>query len=314
FPAMVPDLRPLNPELRSIAAAELNEVEERVPADLAALRDWLAKQPYLRARQDDQFLIGFLRGCKFSLEKTKSKLDHFYTIKTLMPELFGSRLVDDKSLAILRTGTYLRLPKPWGPGGPRIQLTNYDRFDAKRFKLLDFFRYWTMTLEQAIREDDNSNISGYIEINDMAKLSVSFLAQVDLKLLKRMGTFLDKAQPSRLKGIYLINCPKEGMALMNLAKSFMPSKLQQRVSFFFFKNLEKFTEVLPLEYLPEEYGGSNGSIAEIQAEAEKQFVSYKEYFAEDSQYGVNEQLRPGQRVNEDSVFGIEGSFRKLDID
>ncbi|XP_020818460.1 alpha-tocopherol transfer protein-like [Drosophila serrata] len=306
------NLRPLSTELRRVAAAELNEVEERVPADLEALRDWLAKQPYLKARQDDQFLIGFLRGCKFSLEKTKSKLDHFYTIKTLVPELFRNRVVDDMNLAILRTGTYLRLPKPWGPGGPRIQLTNYARFDAKKFKLVDFFRYWTMTMEQAISEDDNSNISGYIEISDMAKVSLSFLAQVDLKLLKRMGIFLDKAHPSRLKGVYLINCPKEGMGIINLAKSLMPSKLQQR--FFFFKNLEQFSEVIPLEYLPEEYGGSNGSIADIQAEAEKQFVSFKEYFDKDSQFGVNEQLRPGQRVNEDSIFGVEGSFRKLDID
>ncbi|XP_017027177.1 alpha-tocopherol transfer protein-like [Drosophila kikkawai] len=308
----MPNLRPINNELRRIAAAELNEVEERVAADLEALRDWLAKQPYLKARQDAQFLIGFLRGCKFSLEKAKSKLDHFYTIKTLMPELFGNRVVDDKNLAILQTGTYLRLPKPWGPGGPRIQITNYDRFDPKQFKLVDFFRYWTMTLEQAISEDDNSNISGYIEINDMAKVSFSFLAQVDLKLLKRVGVFLDKAQPSRLKGVYLINCPKEGMALMSLAKSLMPSKLQQR--FYFFKNLEEFSKVIPLEYLPKEYGGSNGCISDILAEAEKQFLSYKEYFAEDSQYGVNEQLRPGQRVDADSIFGIEGSFRKLDID
>ncbi|KAH8375261.1 hypothetical protein KR200_004039, partial [Drosophila serrata] len=313
-PAMMPDLRPLNPELRRIAAAELNEVEMRVPADLAALRDWLAKQPYLKARQDDQFLIGFLRGCKFSLEKTKSKLDHFYTIKTLMPELFGSRVVDEKNLTLLRTGTYVRLPKPWGPGGPRLQLTNYEKFDPKQFKLLDLFRYQTMLSEQAIREDDNSNISGYIEIIDMAKLSLSFLAQLDFTLIKRMGVFAEKAQPTRLKGVHLINCPKEGVALLNLAKSLMPSKLQQRVSFHVYKNLEQLSEVIPIEYLPEEYGGSNGRIADIQAEAEKQFSAYKEYFAEDSQYGVDERLRPGKRVNADSIFGVEGSFRKLDID
>ncbi|KAH8336972.1 hypothetical protein KR059_009709, partial [Drosophila kikkawai] len=314
FPAMMPDLRPLSPELRSIAAAELNEVEERVPADLAALRDWLAKQPYLKARQDDQFLVGFLRGCKFSLEKTKSKLDHFYTIKTLMPELFGSRGVDEKNLTLLRTGTYVRLPKPWGPGGPRLQLTNYEKFDPKQFKLLDLFRYQTMMSEQAIREDDNSNISGYVEIIDMAKLSLSFLAQLDFTLIKRMGVFAEKAQPTRLKGVHLINCPKEGVALLNLAKSLMPSKLQQRVSFHVYKNLEQLSQVIPIEYLPEEYGGSNGRIADIQAEAEKQLLSYKEYFAEDSQYGVDERLRPGKRVNADSIFGVEGSFRKLDID
>ncbi|XP_017045079.1 alpha-tocopherol transfer protein [Drosophila ficusphila] len=306
------DLRPLSAELRQIAEKELNEVEDRLPADLAALRDWLAKQPHLRARQDDQFLVGFLRGCKFSLEKTKSKLDHFYTIKTLMPELFGSRLVDERSLALCRTGTYVRLPKPWGPGGPRLQLTNYEKFDPKQFKLLDLFRYQTMVSEQAIREDDNSNVSGYVEIIDMGKMSLSFLAQLDFTLIKKMGIFAEKAQPTRLKGVHLINCPKEGVALLNLAKSLMPSKLQQR--FHVYKNLDQLNEVIPREYLPEEYGGSNGRIADIQAEAEQQLLAYKSYFAEDSRFGVDEQLRPGKRVSADSIFGVEGSFRKLDID
>ncbi|KAH8400746.1 hypothetical protein KR009_000742, partial [Drosophila setifemur] len=306
------DLRPLSPELRRIAASELNEVEERLPADLEALRDWLAKQPHLKARQDDQFLVGFLRGCKFSLEKTKSKLDHFYTIKTLMPELFASRTMDQKNIELCRTGTYVRLPKPWGPGGPRLQLTNYEKFDPKKFKLLDLFRFQTMISEQAIREDDNSNISGYVEIIDMGKLSLSFLAQLDFTLIKRMGVFSEKAQPTRLKGVHLINCPKEGVALLNLAKSLMPSKLQQR--FHVYKNLEQLSQVIPLEYLPEEYGGSNGRIADMQVDMEKRLLAYKDYFAEDSQYRVNEQLRPGKRVNADTIFGVEGSFRKLDID
>ncbi|XP_017106004.2 alpha-tocopherol transfer protein [Drosophila bipectinata] len=306
------ELRPLSVELRRIAETELNEVEERVPADLEALRNWLSKQPHLKARQDDQFLVGFLRGCKFSLEKTKSKLDNFYTIKTLMPELFGNRTMDEKNIALCRTGTYVRLPKPWGPGGPRLQLTTYEKFDPKSFKLLDLFRFQTMISEQAISQDDNSNISGYIEIIDMGKLSLSFLAQLDFTLIKKMGVFAEKAQPTRLKGVHLINCPKEGVALLNLAKSLMPSKLQQR--FHVYKNLDQLAEVIPREYLPEEFGGSNGRIADIKAEMEKGLVAYQDYFREETKYGVNEQLRPGKRVTADTLFGVEGSFRKLDID
>lgn len=97
-------IRPLSAELRHIAETELNEVTERLPEDLQALRDWLAKQPHLRARQDDQFLVAFLRGCKFSLEKAKSKLDHFYTIKSMMPELFANRQMDERNIALCRTG------------------------------------------------------------------------------------------------------------------------------------------------------------------------------------------------------------------
>jgi hypothetical protein len=33
----------------------------------------------------------FLRGCKFSLEKTKRKLDMYFTIRTAVPEFFGDR-------------------------------------------------------------------------------------------------------------------------------------------------------------------------------------------------------------------------------
>lgn len=40
---------------------------------------------------DDQLLLTFLRGCKFSLERTKEKLDMHYTLKTMIPEMFSNR-------------------------------------------------------------------------------------------------------------------------------------------------------------------------------------------------------------------------------
>jgi hypothetical protein len=40
---------------------------------------------------DSQWLITFLRGCKFSLERTKEKLDMFYTFRSAVPEFFKNR-------------------------------------------------------------------------------------------------------------------------------------------------------------------------------------------------------------------------------
>ncbi|TDG44545.1 hypothetical protein AWZ03_009017 [Drosophila navojoa] len=306
------EIRPISAELRQVAETELNEVPSRLPDDLKALRDWLAKQPHLKARQDAQFLVAFLRGCKFSLEKAKSKLDYFYTLKTMMPEVFANRQMDERNIAVCRAGTYVRLPKPFGPGGPRIQLTDYSNFESNGFKLIDLFRYQTTLLEHLVREDDNAVISGTIEIIDMSKMSLSLVAQMDISLIKKMGVFADKGTPIRLKGVHLVNCPKEAVTVLNLGKSLMPAKLQNR--FHVHRNMEELSQIIPREYMPEEYGGSNGRIADIVAQTEQDMLSYSNYLKEESNYGVDEQLRPGKRLTADSLFGIEGSFRKLDID
>lgn len=40
----------------------------------------------------------FLRGCKFSLEKTKQKLDMYFTMRTAVPEFFANRDVTNQQL------------------------------------------------------------------------------------------------------------------------------------------------------------------------------------------------------------------------
>lgn len=69
-------------QLQHLATQELGEMPSRIPADLEALKKWIQLQPHLVANTDNQFLIQFLRGCKFSLEKAKEKLDNFYSLRS----------------------------------------------------------------------------------------------------------------------------------------------------------------------------------------------------------------------------------------
>jgi hypothetical protein len=101
----MPAIRPLSASLAKKAAVELNETPDRIDSDLQAIREWLKKMPHIKARTDDQFLVAFLRGCKFSLEKVKEKLDMYYTVRTAIPELIANRdPLDPKTMAIIKLG------------------------------------------------------------------------------------------------------------------------------------------------------------------------------------------------------------------
>jgi len=78
--------------------------------------------------------------------------------------------------------------------------------------------------------------------------------------------------------------------------------------------LETLYQYVPKECLPAEYGGSNGTIQDVISTWRTKLLDYKPFFEEEASYGTNEKLRRGQPVNAESLFGIEGSFRKLDID
>lgn len=98
-----PNVRELSVDLAAKAKSELNESTKRVPDDLEALRVWVGKQEHIAARTDDQFLIAFLRGCKYSLERAKEKLDTYYTVRTAIPEFFQQRDPNDAKLQEVMT-------------------------------------------------------------------------------------------------------------------------------------------------------------------------------------------------------------------
>ncbi|XP_061393127.1 alpha-tocopherol transfer protein-like [Musca vetustissima] len=240
-------VRPLPPGLQKVAIEELHEDPARVQDDIDALKTWIQQQPHLRARTDDQFLVAFLRGCKYSLEKAKSKIDKYYMLRSKFPELFSLRDVDEPKIQeIIKLGIGIALPTPLNEDGPRIMLVRNGCYDPEKYNFADIMRVFQAWNEILMWEDDYAIVNGFMVV--------------------------------------------------------------------YGSNLDKFYEKIPQKYLPKEYGGENGSIPEIIAEWEQKFQAYKEYFKEDAKYGTDEHLRPGKPIDFDNLFGMEGSFRKLNVD
>ena len=222
-------IRPLNSQLQAIAKEQLNEDPARIADSLEALREWIKKSPHLRSRTDDQFLVTFLRGSKYSLEKAKQKLDMFYTLRTHIPELLSDRdPLNEKMQAIMKLGIGLPLPIE-SPGSPRLFLFRVGAYDANVFTIQEVMKVTTMLVDILMLEDDNLSVAGQIGVVDLAGVTIQHFMQMQPSFAKKMTMVSQDGSPLRQKGVHYINAPKSFEQLFNLFKSFLNDKMKSRV-------------------------------------------------------------------------------------
>ncbi|KAF5274333.1 hypothetical protein FQR65_LT17026 [Abscondita terminalis] len=139
-------------ELQIIAKNELNEVPERTEEDISYIRKWLLKQPHINARTDDHTILTYLRGCKFSLEQTKRKLELYYTIKTAFPSVFKNRdpLMLPKIQFIFKRGFAAVLPQVLN--GPLSILCRVEHLTPEIMSPIDFIKLSTIITTVTLQE------------------------------------------------------------------------------------------------------------------------------------------------------------------
>lgn len=79
--------------------------------------------------------------------------------------------------------------------------------------------------------------------------------------------------------------------------------------------LDTLAKFIPIDALPNEAGGKAGPLKELHEKEVKLLEEYREWFLEEERTKrVNESLRPGKGKSATDLFGVEGSFKKLEID
>lgn len=326
------NIRPLSKELAEKAIKELNEVPSRLPDDVQAFRDWIVKQPHLRARTDDQFLVNFLRGSKHSLERAKEKLELYYSVRQSMKDIWSCEdPMSPRNLELLRLGHMLKLPKTATPDGPVILLLRYSEDSSKyTFKEMMRIQFFLMTI--LMYDDDNVIIAGQSGLMDMKNASMAQFAQMSPALMKKMALLSQDASPMRMKSFNYLHMPSVFETMFNLFKSFLNEKIRGRVRksfnnycvggfdwFLSFQlhihsDLASLYKELPQHLLPVEYGGENGSIEELVKYWEDKLAEYRDMLIDEGQYGTDESRRQSPTKHSETLFGAEGSFRKLEVD
>ncbi|KRT78511.1 CRAL-TRIO domain containing protein [Oryctes borbonicus] len=308
-------IRPLTKELEAKAKSELNEEPKRVQEDIKYIKEWLGQQKHIKARIEDQWLLTFLRGCKFSLERTKEKLDMYYAMRTIIPEFFSQRDPFEPSVQeLLSIGAFVPLVKYGGRTDPKYLIFRSTVFDPEKHTAIDAFKINLMINDILMNEDDQMVIGGICVVTDMGNMSVAQMMSYTPSVMKKVMTCFEEGYPTRPKEIHFYKIPSFFEAMFNMVKPFMKEKMLKRVFVHKKSDLSSLQKHIPKAILPAEYGGDAGPIQDMIDFWKAKIESYAGWFKEDYQYKTDESLRPGKPKTSSELFGIEGSFRKLNVD
>lgn len=320
-------VRPISIELANVARDSLNEDPVQCRSHLDVLRSWLKERNNLHGVLDDQVLVAFLRGCKFSLEKAKEKLALFYWIRTGMTQVVQDRdPFDDHVAKLIRMGVATPLPYTELPSDPKIFVIRVGQFDYSKCGFIDLIKVGTMINDVLMRDDDQMVICGMAVIIDMAKVNAGHLAQFDFEFLKQVAIMYQDASPLRMQGIHILNPPPLVSMVVSMFNGLLSPKNKDRRIFFHGTSLDSLQQHFPKSVLPTEYGGDLESIDTFVDQWEEKLKDNREYLLEVARLedfnvikqGMNGSTPPSPSVltptNKNASFGLDGSFRKLELD
>ncbi|XP_063222909.1 alpha-tocopherol transfer protein-like [Bacillus rossius redtenbacheri] len=275
------------------------------------VRSWLDFQPHLPELTDEHLHL-YLHACYDNLEKTKQMIESCYTFRTLTPELFSNRDVYGHDFqGVIETCEVMLLPRAT-PEGHQVAMFRFTDYDASKLVYVDGLKALFIAIDVYLSMHGLS--SGCICVIDVKGVNLGHVAKIHpLSLLKKSLFFIQECMPVRLKGVHVVNTGTIIEKVMTLCKPFLKEDLARLLHFH--AAVDNLGEHLPLDILPEEYGGKAGSSASIYNELKNMlFTHYVDWLGEEEGLRTDESKRVGQSAVKDTLFGAEGSFRKLQID
>ncbi|XP_063368553.1 alpha-tocopherol transfer protein-like [Cydia amplana] len=298
-------------ELWKKTRIELNEDQNTKDRDLDIIKEWLRKQPHLPDEFDEQCLRNFLRGCSYSLEKTKRKLDMYFTMRAACPEYFCNRDMNRPELMDLANRAQGPPLPGLTPNGRRVTICRGIDKNVDTHQLIDAFKMAMMIGDVRLKEEIEG-VGGDVYVLDASVVAPSHLAKISPTAVKKFLICVQEAYPVKLKEVHIVNASPLIDKIINFVKPFLKEKIRKRI--FCHTDFSTLYEHVPQEMLPEEYGGNGGSLADINKAWHAKLIEYTPWFKAQESVKANEALRPGRPTNYDELFGIDGSFRQLSID
>ncbi|XP_068141348.1 alpha-tocopherol transfer protein-like isoform X2 [Drosophila tropicalis] len=234
-----------------------------------------------------------------NLEDTKKLIEVNYALRQKHPHLFIHR--DPLDADSRRTFDYADiLPLPGlTPEKYKVSLYRFRDFEPSKMHHTEDTRAFFMVADcRFITVDDPANdevlSEGEVQIFDMKGTTMRHISRLTISTLRAYVKFLQLAFPVRLRAIHMVNCPTYLDRIISVVKPFISDEVYKLIRFHT-TNIETLYDSVPREMLPEEYGGTAGSLEKLREQTQKILLDKRDYLMNPKHWVVEKtEKRNGQ--------------------
>ncbi|XP_049784681.1 alpha-tocopherol transfer protein-like [Schistocerca cancellata] len=298
------------PEQVAYVRKQLGTSENDIKVAIMVIRKWLKMQPHLPQNIDDARLERMYINCKCSLERVKTSVDAYFSLKNRYPELLMNRNPREIIGVCKKFITMFPMPR-LTDGCLRVSVTTNICENPDDYDPLVMSRAILLWSELMLREDYSL---GDIMILDMKNVQAGHVLKTGIGLLRGLEMIYRGAYCRRIKALHFVNAPKVMDMIMTLVRAALPEKIRKRVMTHLPGSNTLFDH-LPRSMVPNELGGTGGPAEELAEDHRERYWPLVDWFMEQDQFVSDESMRPhNMSCGMENGFSVDGSFKKLCID
>lgn len=277
-------LDPPGPEAKAFALKELRETEENVKEATAALRKYLEEDKTIYFKTDDDFLLIFLRPCKFYAKSAYELMKRVAEFKEKNASLFNNLLPEDEKQAFLENNV-VNVLKGRDQKNRRVLIVNSGKsWDPSKVSSDQILRLFYLIHEVAMLEPE-TQIYGTVVIMDFDGLSMKQVVGLSPSFSMKLLNFIQDAMPLRLKEVHIVKQPFLFNMVWQMFKPFVREKLKKRM-FFHGSKMSSLHAYLEPSHLPKNYGGDLPEITYTSADWYPVLLKHEDKIKEWNSTGV----------------------------
>ncbi|XP_029166220.1 retinol-binding protein pinta-like [Nylanderia fulva] len=272
----------LTSEQKEYAAKVLNESDEDRENAISEIKRWIQESD-LRARTDDFTILRFLRVCKFNIEKTKTKMQNYQMQRAKLPEWYANRdPLQPKLQELLDLGICLPLRKLDDQG--RLVIIVRLVHDPHIITVAEAVKVSSVVVDLVLRDSIEASLYGFVVIIDLGDATLRHVAQLTPSVVMNVIHAWQGCYPVRIQLLNYINVPGYAKLFLELTKYFLNKKLRERFHFYSRQTAHECFKDMPVNILPVEYGGTDGTIQDLIEYWKKVIEENREWVIDDEKY------------------------------